>query len=231
MVGNRKIIKSIGIVSIILGCYDIVFFYLIFNITHNITLISRSDTLQTDFINAVTTLFVFIACAFIPLMLYVIGGILTYRLREGGRKLLIGASCLTLFSFLINDAQVIEEIKEHPVGNLISYFLLILAALIIILFLTNAKVKEMFIEKISMPKKPKGIVHKTKDLLVETNIIRESKKGYLPAWSVAGTFILPIFCVFLSVNFKNIIFAWLVIPCMIVMPLLGVLYANKHGEN
>lgn len=228
MVGNKKIIKSIGIVSIILGCYDVVLFYLLFNITDNAILILRNDTAPADFIKALTVLFVFAACAFIPLMLYIIGGILTYRLREGGRRLLIGASCLTLFSFLINSAQVVEEIKENPVGNLFYYLLLILAALIIILFFTNTKVKEIFVEKIPVAERPKNVVHEAESLLVEANIIRKSKKGYLPAWSVAGTFILPIFCIFLSVNFKNIIFAWLVIPCMIIMPLLGMLCTNRR---
>jgi len=228
---EKKLVKIIGGISVVLGCYYLFLLYLLFDITHNISLALNTGTSQVDYESALTTLFIFIAFSIIPLVLYIIGGFLLFKLRERGRNIVIGALVLTLLGMIFNAKTIFIEIKENPIINIIYYFFYAVTSIGLLFFLNSHKVKTIFHAKPIHFSKYKNIMGIVNDILVDANVIKRGKKTYLPAWSVIATFLLPIFLIYLAIEHNNIIFAWLIIPCMVIFPLIGSYIAKCQHKN
>jgi len=230
-VEEKNIVKIIGCISIILGCYYLFLLYVLFDIGHNISLILNINTSQMNYENALTALFIFAAFSIIPSILYVIGGFLIFKLRKQGRSIVVGTLALTLLTIIFNAKAILLEIKQSPIVNTIYYLFYALISTILLFFFYSQKVKTIFHVKYSKLHKFKSATGRINDILVDTNVIRRGKKTYLPAWSVIATFLLPMFLIYLAIEYSNIIFAWLIIPCMIIFPLIGGYFVKKRKTS
>ena len=227
---DKKLVKLIGGISIALGCYYLFLLAIYFNIPNNVGLILDINTAHATYENALTTLFMFAAMSIIPLILYIFGGFLVLNKREVGRKIIIGTLVLTLFATVCNLKMVLLEIKRNPVINTLHFIFYTVISIALLFFLNSRKVKTIFSVENTNFIKYQNIAGKINDILVGANVIRGGKKTYLPAWSVVATFLLPIFLIYLAIEYDNVIFAWLIIPCMIIFPLIGG-YAVKWRDQ
>jgi len=157
----------------------------------------------------------------------IIAGVFLLKLKNWARKLCIILELSAIVFTMLTPFTLAKELTDNTTMVIFSLAIGIISTLLIIYYLTRPKIKAMFTGQVQISEKPKGIVQWTKDLLVEAYVIRKPKKTYLPTWTVVGTFLLPIFCIYLAITLKNIVFAWLAIPCMIILPLLGALYIKR----